>query len=214
MNSLLLLLLLSAPPTPMLLTPGTFHGSEVQAADGAPFLALCEAGTELRLVRLRVHPVEDSLLDRDGGVPTGKEVSAPCDPVVLFRDVPGPREGSVERVQVTATEASSTGPVSGPDSARFELRGKTWHLARTLLGETGYRLTLHGGPEPVVLYEAQTTDEGDWGVLWAGDLNRDGRLDLVLRTSRHYNVTHLRLWLSGEEKGGAHEVAVFEIVGC
>ncbi|HEX8537065.1 MAG TPA: hypothetical protein VF664_06340, partial [Cystobacter sp.] len=76
------------------------------------------------------------------------------------------------------------------------------------------RLTLHGGPEPVVLYEVQETDDGSWELLWAGDLNRDGGLDLVLRTSRHYNVLHLRLFLSGEGKGGVREAAVFEIMGC
>jgi len=216
MNPLLLLLLLSAAPKPMLLTPGTFHGKEVEAADGAPFLALCEDGTELRLVRVRVQQVEDSLLDREGGAPTGKEVSAPCEPLVLLGDVQGVREGLVERAQVTVTDTSSSspGPVSGPDSARIELRGKTWRLERTPLGETGFRLTLHGGPEPVVLYEVQATDDGSWEVLWAGDLNRDGGLDLVLRTSRHYNVLHLRLFLSGEGKGGVREAAVFESMGC
>jgi hypothetical protein len=212
MNPLLLLLLLSAAPKPMLLTPGTFHGTEVQAADGAPFLALCETGTELRLVRLRVQQVEDPLLDREDGVPTGKEVSAPFEPLVLLRDVQGVREGPVERAQVTvpATDTSSL----GPDSARIELRGRTWRLERTALGETGFRLTLHGGPEPVVLYEVQETDDGSWELLWAGDLNRDGGLDLVLRTSRHYNVLHLRLFLSGEGKGSVREAAVFEIMGC
>ncbi|OJH40723.1 hypothetical protein [Cystobacter ferrugineus] len=215
MNPLLLLVLLSATPTPMLLTPGTFHGTEIQAADGDPFLALCEAGSELRLVRLHVQQVEDALLDQEGGVPTGKEVSAPCNPIALLRDVQGVREGPVERAQVMVTHATSPGPVGiGPDSARLELRGKTWRLERTPLGETGFRLMLHGGPEPVVLYEVQATDDGSWELLWAGDLNRDGGLDLVLRTSRHYNVLHFRLLLSGAEKGGVREAAVFEITGC
>ncbi|ATB42069.1 hypothetical protein CYFUS_007545 [Cystobacter fuscus] len=212
MNPLLLLLLLSATPKPMLLTPGTFHGTEVQAANGAPFLALCEGGTELRLVRLSVHQVEDPILDREGGVPTGKEVSAPCEPLVLLRDVQGVREGPVERARVTDSGIASSG--IGPDSVRIELRGGTWRLERTKLGETGFRLTLHGGPAPVVLYEVQETDDGSWEVLWAGDLNHDGGLDLVLRTSRHYNVLHFRLFLSGAEQGGVREAAVFEIMGC
>ncbi|EPX59402.1 hypothetical protein D187_002892 [Cystobacter fuscus DSM 2262] len=214
MNPLLLLLLLSATPQPTLLTPGSFHGTEVQAADGAPFLALCEGGTELRLVQLRVQQVEDPVLDREGGVPTGKEVSAPCEPLVLLRDVQGVRQGPVERAQVTLKATETASPGIGPESARIELRGGTWRLERTTLGETGFRLTLHGGPAPVVLYEVQETDDGSWEVLWAGDLNHDGGLDLVLSTSRHYNVLHFRLFLSGAEKGSVREAAVFEIMGC
>ncbi|MFY0579863.1 hypothetical protein ACN28S_41460 [Cystobacter fuscus] len=133
MKPLLLLLLLSATPKPMLLMPGTYFGTEIQAADGDSYLALCEGGNELRPVRLRVQQVGDS--PPREGVPTGTDVSAPCDPIVLLRDVQGVREGPVEQAQVTlpplGTASSATGPLPrgsscvagrGASSARLWVR--------------------------------------------------------------------------------------------
>jgi hypothetical protein len=52
--------------------------------------------------------------------------------------------------------------------------------------------------------------------LWAGDLDLDGSLDLLLDTSDHENVTEMRLFLSSAAKHGqlVSEVAKFTRVGC
>ena len=59
------------------------------------------------------------------------------------------------------------------------------------------------------------SDNGPF-VLWAGDLDLDGRLDLLLDTSDHENVNEMRLFLSSAAKPGqfVSEVALFRQLGC
>ncbi|HWR83033.1 MAG TPA: hypothetical protein VN285_07005 [Candidatus Deferrimicrobium sp.] len=53
-------------------------------------------------------------------------------------------------------------------------------------------------------------------LLWAGDLDRDGRLDLLLNISNHYASTHYALYLSSEADAGGlvKPVAQLIIPGC
>lgn len=62
----------------------------------------------------------------------------------------------------------------------------------------------------------QFRDDGQLRLLFAGDVDRDGRLDLLLDMSDHYNVSRLTLWLSTEAAKGdvVGEAAAFESVGC
>ena len=52
-------------------------------------------------------------------------------------------------------------------------------------------------------------------IVWAGDLNRDGRLDVLLDTSDHYNVREMRLYLSTADASSlVKEVAGYSTSGC
>ncbi len=53
-------------------------------------------------------------------------------------------------------------------------------------------------------------------LLWAGDLDGDDRLDLIIDTSNHENVTAPTLFLSSEANGDAlvEPVAIHWTVGC
>jgi hypothetical protein len=53
-------------------------------------------------------------------------------------------------------------------------------------------------------------------LFWAGDLDGDGRLDLVMNLSGHYNVSETTLFLSSTRQQGklVRKAAVFRIVGC
>jgi hypothetical protein len=55
-------------------------------------------------------------------------------------------------------------------------------------------------------------DDPHFYVEWAGDLDRDGRLDLVVNFSRKYSIHPHRLLLSTKAKKGqlVGEAAVFE----
>jgi hypothetical protein len=55
-----------------------------------------------------------------------------------------------------------------------------------------------------------------WYLLWAGDLDRDGKLDLYLSVTQHYDVAERKLFLSSQarRKKLVREVASFEIGGC
>jgi hypothetical protein len=53
-------------------------------------------------------------------------------------------------------------------------------------------------------------------ILFAGDLDRDGRLDLLFDASDHYNLARPVLFLSGAAEGKElmHAVAEHRAVGC
>ncbi|HRN62689.1 MAG TPA: hypothetical protein PK743_07485 [Luteimonas sp.] len=59
-------------------------------------------------------------------------------------------------------------------------------------------------------------DDGASMLLFAGDLDRDGKLDLLLDVSDHYNVRKPTLFLSGGAPEGAvvRPVASHKAVGC
>ena len=53
-------------------------------------------------------------------------------------------------------------------------------------------------------------------LLWAGDLDRDREIDLLINATNHYNVTHPMLFLSSQAEEGRLVEAVAELrsVGC
>jgi len=53
-------------------------------------------------------------------------------------------------------------------------------------------------------------------LRWAGDLDGDGKLDLILAADHHYNLSTTRLFLSSRAKKGelVQEVAKFSTSGC
>jgi hypothetical protein len=102
----------------------------------------------------------------------------------------------------------------GPERLELTLPGRPpAELRRVPLGENGFRVEIGANGRFQPLYSTRESDEGSWSLVWAGDLNRDGRLDLLLRASHHYNVDVLRLFLAGRD-GRLHEVAAFQTTGC
>jgi hypothetical protein len=210
-----------------ILQTGSLHGDEVPAAAAGDWLALVPEGDGAA-----VHPVsvslvpEQDMMDEDGEE-TGRrvEVNPPLDPIVLVRGL-----------------ASFTGPVTtvlmdervdvGPGldarlntvSSRLSVRCGE---ASRVEGQRQQRCTLVVQSEAVrqalFTYSAYfegaqrlwASDNGPF-VLWAGDLDLDGRLDLLLDTSDHENVKEMRLFLSSAAEPGqlVSEVALFTKVGC
>jgi len=53
-------------------------------------------------------------------------------------------------------------------------------------------------------------------LFWVGDLDEDGKMDLLLNMSRHYNVSNLTLFLSSMAKDGEllHMATQLNSTGC
>lgn len=214
------LLLADSPPDHIsygILACGSFHGDEVWAQDGELWYGLfAEDGSfEIRGVELEITRVFDPVLDTDGdGDETGKQVSTSAggEPVVLL--------WSSEPVFVRGTVVTAcdgTGNLLPDTMIDLSAPGLAhWWL---LVNREGVALCNGDVEQPLspVYPEASEYEENYVRIVWAGDLDGDGRVDLVIDNVPHYNIYKgLELYLSSEAGPGelVKMVAVFTAVGC
>ncbi len=191
-----------APCTPQFapLTTGTYSGSS-----SAPFWPKALAGpwrgegwlgwnfdsTTLHAVQLTVRPQPKAAPgDED-------EVTVESQPEVTFavRCVPGLSAGSMQSLNVMNESLAPDRPLTlSLGARRYGLRVQS---AKPDLSDA--RVVLTDGRRTQVLYSAEgVVDEPHFDVVWAGDLDRDGQLDLVVNLSRKYSVHPYRLLLSSK----------------
>ncbi|MBI5473826.1 MAG: hypothetical protein HY961_15930 [Ignavibacteriae bacterium] len=67
-----------------------------------------------------------------------------------------------------------------------------------------------------ILNRARSYLDGSPTLRWAGDLDRDGRLDLLMDLTNHYNVSEPTLFLSSRAAANelVKKVASHRQVGC
>ena len=211
-----------------LLETGEFHGDEVSAAGGEGWLALVAHGSHdaLESAGIEVTIVRDAIADPDEGPFTGKKVTlagalAGTDPVLLVRGFRRlePRPDVLRADIDTArwpTDLWSTRRVQLVLAGqRYTLRATPPNPAEPLTKES--EVLLDDGITTQVLYRMpQDPNDAEWEVLWAGDLDGDGRLDLYMNLSHHYNMTERMLFLSTAAGDGdlVGQVAGFTTTGC
>lgn len=194
-----------------ILAPGSYHGWEVKASDGEECLALySEDGfCELRSVVLHIEPAFDPYFDGEGDA-SGFAVSIENDVVQpLFILLP-PRAGN--------------GPMPGPVPTVVTDSPILLPLAHDALGEYGsLRVESKGvfliaeGREERLSGVYDDDSGAGVNIVWAGDLDRDGRIDLLLDDRPHYACRmNYRLFLSGSAQHGrlVQEVASVFSVSC
>ncbi len=213
-----------------ILRVGSFHGNEVTAKSGEEWFGMFTAadGFELRKVRIRVDSESDPLSDQ-GTARTGRRVSVESgSPLFLVRGIPGMKQGPV-RTMIAKPRFFYPG-----ERASFQV-AKDKGVALTAYGNVdrppdsqpgatriyAYRLVLTVSPwfeenqQDIVNLHGLSEDSPPQ-VIWAGDLDRDGRLDILAEIGNHYNVTDMALFLSSAAAGGrlVRLIARFRTVGC
>lgn len=216
--------------------PGQFHGDEPVARDGETWLALRASAdaASLSSTRLRVQAVEDPLLD-EAGQTSGRRVSSALEPdpdaegaqVVAYLRGSGLAAGKV--IPARIPERSQDGALP---SYRIEFAGRDYRIRTQCppmrgdppVARCAVLLADAAGVEQALM-QADARRESDIvllgddatpKLLFAGDLDRDGRLDLIFDVSDHYNVTRPTLFLSSQARDGEllHAVSTYESVGC
>jgi hypothetical protein len=216
---------IACPDESRILEVGEFHGEEVEAQTGETWLGLniSDGHSQLLDYKLTVEAVNDPLVDEPEET-TGKKVSVdlPLQPTFLI-----------------ATEWLSAGPVQTVFEGNYEktlehLSPVTLELAGTCFelkvigpeaaekcsndGLPGNaKLVLASGEAEQVLYSLEECgNDPAWFLLWAGDLDRDGKLDLYVSVNQHYNVSEKKLFLSSAAGDGqlVEQVAEFVTSGC
>lgn len=219
--------------------PGQFHRGEPVARDGERWLALRIDRMDAALVSVivQVATVEDPLVDEPGGERTGQAVSTdrPDEAVVMLLRGPALVPGTLD----AATQASqATGDGQHRIDTVLAFRGTRHHLRsactpRGAMPDDGQRrfdcrivLRDDRGREQVLVRMdgyADTPgaapllgDDAMPALLFAGDLDRDGELDLLFDTTDHYNRSSPTLFLSSQAAPGEllGKVASYDSVGC
>lgn len=215
--------------------PGAFHAGEALARNQETWLALQVRGAAATLVAtpLIVRAVEDPMLDA-AGERSGIEVtSVDPDGVVAFLRGGALHAGGVDVAQVTEQPDAHSAPqpylVSfGGHSHRIERScepepsaypdGQAQYACSIMLRSPGSSHVLarmigyHEPGSDAMSYG----DDGKQRLLFAGDIDRDGKLDLIFDTSDHYNQSRPTLFLSTQALDGASlgEAAHHQATGC
>ncbi len=213
-----------------LLLPGDYHGDEITAEDGTTWFALVQdehGGARLEARRVGIESVNDPVLDAEDGA-TGKRVGAGQDDVLFYlRDLPGVASGPVATAYAGNGDPLSLAGLDRSfllfdrDAGRLRLDCAATQDTRDcalVLSREGRQQVLGRWAADASAGESQIMLGSDaWPHLrWAGDIDRDGRLDLLIDMTDHYNVSAPTLFLSTQAKDGELVGAAAELlsVGC
>ncbi|MDR0227525.1 MAG: hypothetical protein LBI72_00420 [Flavobacteriaceae bacterium] len=229
-----------------MLTIGTFHGDEVSdEVTNKQWLGLLKNGKKMVVAKATPSTkiVYDVVVDEEDGEYTGKEVFVENGKAYqyFFTKGTGVKVGTVD------VKEGLPAYVYPGDEVTFTFKGKEYtmfatgkkmkldisaaDLANTEEGSLpmyayqvrDYRLYIQvkegTSVSTTLLYSCPFADDAmPGGILFAGDLNQDGKLDLILDTSFHYNMNRPTLYISqpcsGEECKELKAVAALSAVGC
>lgn len=219
-----------AEDTVQILTTGLHHGDEVTAESGPDWWGIFPEGDGFTLQQAPVTITieHDAIVDEEGQA-TGKLVKVPQEakPVLLVRGVKGLKEGRLDAVSTESLPRMLYPGQAGTITLDGERKGS--YLGLIALGEArgeseyrevglyNYQIKIYrDGKSQVLETIPELKEEADPRLVWAGDLDRDGKLDLLFDATHHYNVRNLVLYLSGAAKEGelVGKVAEWKTVGC
>lgn len=203
-----------------LLEVGEFHGDDVNARTSSGWLGLFVSKREsaLRSTSIRVSRVFDPIVDDGTKKITGKRVQIPqsVKPVFLVKNAPKLQPGIVKTILNNPTSLSIGESISLTlENQRYQIRFVSTSNDSTPALRNAKALITMGGITQS-LSSNLSKDEGGFAIIWAGDLDGDGKLDLYVNAAPQDNVVSRRLLLSSQAGKGqlVREVARFETTGC
>ena len=205
-----------------ILTVGVFHGDEVSAVDGEEWNVLYSKNNRffLNKTTIQLSLVEDPIMD-DLGKKTGKKVSLNLDgqPILLLRNISNIIIGEV------TTNINNKIQFLNEDSIRAKTKNNEYIISMHISNSKAQLLFSDGKINQILgEYSAFSINDSTYyfgddaspSLIWAGDLDRDNKLDLIMDLTDHYNVSEVTLFLSSYAIKGnlLKKVAVFRTVGC
>ena len=157
-----------------------------------------------------IRAVRMTVRKRPKEFPEEDWVSVEASPKVTFavRCIPQIRPGKIQSVRMANHELDFDGPLDISLGARHY----TVRLESTDPSFVDGTVVLAEGRRTQILYTTGgSADEPHFTVVWAGDVDRDGKLDLIVNLSRKYSWHPYQLLLSTKARGQdlVGEAAVF-----
>lgn len=198
---------------------GTFHGGEVPNVAGRKWFALMVNGehAELKTAAPKIKTVFDGIMDdeKNKASYSGKQVEMKGpEPFMLIRRE-GLKTGVIKQASISATDNGQTIIF---DNAKYTVQHQCQKKGKDEEFQA-CKVYLVGNGINQWLGDTKENGESDFAetisVSWAGDIDRDGKIDLIIEKSR-YNNSDTVLLLSSAAKAGKHllEVAKLSRQGC
>ncbi|MBX9569030.1 MAG: hypothetical protein K2X77_09050 [Candidatus Obscuribacterales bacterium] len=205
-----------------LLVPRTFHAEEVTAKSGESWIAV--TADSKKRIALKINTVKDAVAD-EGNKKTGKQVVTPgIKSIFIVKNVPNVGVGKCTTVLNKETELwkkPAVNLVLGKKSYKIELKLK---VGKAKEGDTytpaHCALTVSDGTRTDTILDTDCVAELQGleapRILWAGDIDMDGKLDLLIDGSTESNMSKLMLFTSSPAKPGKILTKVGELTtyGC
>jgi len=215
--------------TTKLLTEGFFHEDEVDAYElNKEWFCLFKKGKEIHLskTKLLIERVNDPILDENENEKTAWKINTvikdtslilieTCpfltERIILNYDLP---EYIYPNDTISFNYLNKDYKLFATGGKRKESENSEWYIV------WNYKLYLtsniNGIEQTELLVATSRFDDNMIRILFAGDIDGDEKLDLLIDTSNHYNATSPTLYLSkpAEEGHIIKPIATHTSVGC
>ena len=216
--------------TTRVLTVGTFHGDEVwDNPDKLKWLGLFqnETGFYIAETKLKTKRVNDGIVDENENEKTGWDVQTvnTDTSIILIEGLNFLTPHNVQRAVLSKEQ------IFPGDTIRINYLGIDYKIFATggkkkaqddpeLFDVWNYKLyliaTIKGQQHKSILVAQPNFDDQMINLIFAGDIDGDGILDLIIDTSRHYNATSPTIYLSRPADNGelVKPIGGHTSVGC
>jgi hypothetical protein len=185
---------------PLLWFAGPMHSNEVKAETGDTWLALCHTSKGYELVSTKItvrdNPKKDGLFD------TEVTLDCSCPSLFLVYGVPELKPGPINTIFDGSKYIEPSQSII-LQLAKDQESTYTLSASGSKNGEEvkNYQLKLRSNKRTQLILNRASIYEHIY-LLWAGDLDGDGKLDLLLDLHDHYNVSEPTLFLSSKAEKG------------
>jgi hypothetical protein len=186
---------------PELWHSGAMHSKEVKGKTGETWLAFCHNSKGFELITTKItvnkNPQKDALMDT--------YVSVDCldSCIFLIRGIPELKIGSINTIYNGTTHLKPSQSITLQLAQNINA---TYSILASGIDKDNriqnYQLQLFSNQKKQTLVNRAADYDQTIRLLWAGDLDGDGKLDLLIDLSDHYNVREPTLFLSSKAKQG------------